>query len=265
VIPVDAGVSQYFGELPTANIKPGDYGWNLVALYGNYQPFGHAGMDFACPIGTPVRAMKDGVVLYAGWGADLPGDNSDWGYRQRYYLYKTFPGIVTVIQHDGWKGVYAHLSTNDQALAGTRVREGQVIALSGNTGGVAAHLHVEALVDDTYAYGIYGRTDPRLYYGGTTIDFAGTVIEAEAETQPEPSQEDTMLVLATNGKDPQVWAGDGLLRRPVWTLDTMSNAQWLAANKVLGPFYKDGEVQTIPDLNAIGIDVMALVGKGVNG
>ena len=74
-----------------------------------------------------------------------------------------------------------------------------------------------------------------------------------------------MLVLATNGSSPQVWAGNGILRRPVWTLDTMSNTQWLAANKVLGPFYKDGEVQTIPDLNAIGIDVMALVGKGVNG
>lgn len=77
--------------------------------------------------------------------------------------------------------------------------------------------------------------------------------------------EDKMLVLATNGTEPQVWAGDGMLRRPIWTLETMTNQQWLAANKVLGPFYKDGEVQTIPDLNSIGIDLMALVGKGVNG
>ena len=74
-----------------------------------------------------------------------------------------------------------------------------------------------------------------------------------------------MIVLATDGKSPQVWIGDGILRRPVWSLDTMSALQWLDSNKVLGPFYKGGAVQTIPDLNAIGIDVMALVGKGVNG
>jgi hypothetical protein len=77
--------------------------------------------------------------------------------------------------------------------------------------------------------------------------------------------EHKMIVLATDGKSPQVWVGDGLIRRPIWTLDTMNNQQWLANNKVLGPFYKGGEVQTIPDLNAIGIDLMSLVGKGVNG
>ena len=74
-----------------------------------------------------------------------------------------------------------------------------------------------------------------------------------------------MIVLATNGESPQVWAGDGIWRRPVWTLDTMTSQQWLARNKVLGPFYQDGAVQTIPDLNSIGIDMTALVGKDVNG
>lgn len=98
--------------------------------------------------------------------------------------------------------------------------------------------------------------------GGLTVQSA-TITHPTAT--PEPNQGDKMLVLATDGSSPQVWAGDGILRRPVWTLDTMTSAQWLATNNVLGPFYKNGEVQTIPDLNAIGIDVMALVGKTVEG
>lgn len=169
--PVDAKweISQEFGEGPTANVKPGDPMWPYVQRYGNYQPYGHAGMDIACPIGTEVRAIADGVVLWADWGTKLPGDESEAGYRARWYLYKGFPGIVTVIQHNGWIGVYAHLSSNDEAPKGARVKAGQLIGKSGNTGGVAPHLHVEALVDLSYRTGgglIYGRTNPSKYFGG---------------------------------------------------------------------------------------------------
>lgn len=182
--PVDAKwpVSQTFGSFPTAGVIGN---WNgstvqrLVAQYGNYQPFGHAGEDIACPIGTPVHAIADGVVVWADWGTNLPGDDSDWGYRQRWYLYKSFPGIVTVIQHDGWLSVYGHLSSNDAAPKGTRVKEGQVIGLSGNTGGVAPHLHVAAIVDTSYRTGgglIYGCTDPSKFYG--SLSFASESITA---------------------------------------------------------------------------------------
>jgi septal ring factor EnvC (AmiA/AmiB activator) len=140
----------------------------LVRQYGNYQPYGHAGEDIACPVGTPVQAMADGTVLWADWGTNLPGDESEWGYRQRWYLYKGFPGIVTVIQHPGWIGIYAHLSSNDSAPRGAKVKAGQLIGYSGDTGGVAPHLHREALVDLNYTTGgglIYGRTDPTKYDG----------------------------------------------------------------------------------------------------
>ena len=153
-----------------------------VALYGNYQAFGHAGEDIACPIGTPVYAMASGTVLWADWGTNLPGDESDWGYRQRWYLYKGFPGIVTLIQHPWGIGVYAHLSDNDAAPTGTVVREGQLIGHSGNTGGVAPHLHVEALVDLNYTTSgdkIYGRVNPARYYGG--ISPQGTITESQED------------------------------------------------------------------------------------
>jgi len=170
--PVDAKfpVSQGFGSGATQGVGPGDPMWPYVQMYGNYQPYGHAGEDIACPVGTPVYAMAAGTVLWADWGTNLPGDDSDAGYRQRYYLYKGFPGIVTVIQHSWGKGVYAHLNSNDAAPAGTKVREGQLIGYSGNTGGVAAHLHVEALINDAYPTGgglIYGRTNPAKFYGTT--------------------------------------------------------------------------------------------------
>jgi murein DD-endopeptidase MepM/ murein hydrolase activator NlpD len=113
--------------------------------------------------------MDSGTVLWADWGTNLPGDESDWGYRQRWYLYKGFPGIVTVIQHPGWIGIYAHLSDNDAAPRGAVVKKGQLIGHSGNTGGVDAHLHREALVDLSYRTGgglIYGRTDPTIFDGG---------------------------------------------------------------------------------------------------
>lgn len=179
--------SQGFASMATAGVvgdinRPNTVEY-YVALYGNYQEFGHAGEDIACDIGTPVYAMAPGTVLWADWGTNLPGDNSEAGWRSRWYLYKGFPGIVTVIQHPWGIGVYAHLSSNDAAPVGTVVAEGQLIGLSGNTGGVAPHLHVEALVDLNYTTGgdkIYGRVDPSRYYGGGSAAIApqGTITAA---------------------------------------------------------------------------------------
>lgn len=184
--PVDAQfpVSQEFGSDATLGVIGDPNGTEvqqLVAAYGNYQPYGHAGQDIACPIGTPVHAIADGVVIWADWGTNLPGDDTDAGYRQRWYMYKNFPGIVTLIQHDGWISMYGHLSSNDAAPVGTVVKEGQLIALSGNTKApgvtLGAHLHVGALVDLSFSCEngfIYGCTNPEPYYGAGTIQTEST-------------------------------------------------------------------------------------------
>jgi murein DD-endopeptidase MepM/ murein hydrolase activator NlpD len=175
--PVDVKypVSQRFGEGATQGVAPNpdpNSGMGYyVYLYGNYQPWGHAGEDIATPVGVDVHAITAGTVLWADWGYKLPGDESDAGYRRRWYLYKNFPGICTLIQHDGWISVYAHL--NDAYLnPGDRVAEGTVIGRTGDTkdasSNVSPHLHVEALVDLSYRSGgglIYGRTDPSKFYG----------------------------------------------------------------------------------------------------
>jgi murein DD-endopeptidase MepM/ murein hydrolase activator NlpD len=192
-VTVEHVVSQYFAQMPTEGVvgninAPSDTPEYWVGRYGNYQPYGHAGMDFKCPVGTPVRAIADGVVLYAGWGYNLPGT----GPVRKWLFYKDFPGILTVIQHDGWISASAHLSDNDAAPAGTVVKAGQVVGLSGDTGGVDPHLHVEALVDLSYRTGgglIYGRTDPSKYFTGGIAAQGSTTTSEENDVLNDADKE----------------------------------------------------------------------------
>lgn len=87
-------------------------------------PGAHRGVDLDVPHGTPVRAMSDGQVRFAGVMS---------GY-----------GNVIWLDHGGSVlSVYAHLSEIHVA-AGTLVRGGSVIGLSGATGDVTGpHLHFE--------------------------------------------------------------------------------------------------------------------------
>ena len=84
----------------------------------------HQGIDWAIPRGTAVYASSGGTVTKAGWGS---------GY-----------GYVVYIRHpDGWETRYAHLN-KVLVSAGQTVKQGQKIALSGNTGrSTGPHLHFE--------------------------------------------------------------------------------------------------------------------------
>lgn len=87
----------------------------------------HKGVDFAVPTGTAVRATCGGVVTRAGWGS---------GY-----------GYCVYIRHpDGKESRYGHCS-KVLVKAGQSVKQGEKIALSGNTGvSTGPHLHFEILV-----------------------------------------------------------------------------------------------------------------------
>jgi hypothetical protein len=84
----------------------------------------HYGIDVAVPIGTRIRATKEGVVTTAAWRG---------GY-----------GWVVEVDHEaGYSTLYAH---NSKLLvkAGDRVKAGDVIALSGSSGySTGPHLHYE--------------------------------------------------------------------------------------------------------------------------
>lgn len=96
-------------------------------------PFGmrwgrlHAGTDFAAPVGTPVFATADGVVIEAGWSS---------GY-----------GRLIKIQHEfGIETRFAHLNAI-RVEVGQRVSRGERIGDMGNSGrSTGPHLHYEVHV-----------------------------------------------------------------------------------------------------------------------
>lgn len=92
----------------------------------------HRGVDFAAPVGTPIYAAGDGRVAEAG--------------RKGTY------GNYLRIRHNGeYSTAYAHLNRFASGLrAGSRVRQGQVVAYVGTTGrSTGPHLHFELIRGNT--------------------------------------------------------------------------------------------------------------------
>ena len=90
---------------------------------------GHTGLDMALPLGTPVKAVKSGKVLFVR-------------YKQTGYGYH-----VAIDHGDGLVTLYAHCS-EILVTEGQEVTAGTVIAKSGNTGrSTGPHLHLEVIQD----------------------------------------------------------------------------------------------------------------------
>lgn len=106
----------------------------VARLYGVSQPYGvpgdyaagfHTGTDFACPVGTRVRSPWWGTVTTVG-------TDDDYG---NYVIVTGLGG------RRAW--LLAHLSSIT-VHRGQRVRRGQRVGLSGNTGNTTGpHLHAE--------------------------------------------------------------------------------------------------------------------------
>lgn len=84
----------------------------------------HNGVDFGMPVGTDVLSAADGKVVAIG-------NNGRYAYG-RYIAVDHGNGLVTM---------YGHLSATKKSV-GTKVKRGEVIAKSGNTGySTGPHLH----------------------------------------------------------------------------------------------------------------------------
>ena len=88
----------------------------------------HKGTDFAAPIGTPIMAAGDGVIVRAG------GNGSYGNY-------------VRIRHSDGYETAYAHMSRFGRGVrTGARVSQQQIIGYVGTTGrSTGPHLHYEVL------------------------------------------------------------------------------------------------------------------------
>lgn len=90
----------------------------------------HKAIDWATPTGTAIWASSGGTVSVAGW-------QSGYGY------------VVYINHPDGNQTRYGHLS-KILVSVGQKVKQGQKIALSGNTGrSTGPHLHFELRVNGT--------------------------------------------------------------------------------------------------------------------
>ena len=91
-------------------------------------------LDFGMPVGTPVHAARDGVVVLVEDSHDVGCAREECG---------RFANFVVVLHSDGTTGEYFHLArASVRVRPGERVARGQWLALSGNTGfSTAPHLH----------------------------------------------------------------------------------------------------------------------------
>ena len=105
----------------------------ITSEYGTARVFNdtlqsyHSGVDFRAPVGTPIVASNDGVVVIA---------------KERYYA----GGSVVIDHGEGIYSVYYHLSSIAPKV-GDRVKKGEFLGLSGATGRVTGpHLHFGFMV-----------------------------------------------------------------------------------------------------------------------
>lgn len=112
---------------PQKWIKPCD--GPIVGKYGEQRSTHvHNGIDIAVPIGTPIKAVADGTVYYAG-------ANDPRGYGQYVIITHNINGKIVTSE-------YGHLSSWN-VQPGQQIKQGQIIAKSGNTGhSHGPHLHL---------------------------------------------------------------------------------------------------------------------------
>ncbi len=125
----------------------------------------HQGMDFKAPTGTPVVAPFDAKVTRANW---------NW---------KSNGNCVELRYPDGAVAKFLHLSEL-RVEPGDTVKEGDIVALVGNTGrSTAPHLHYQVEVGNKIV-------DPLDYHGTVRRQVQGTSMGA---LQKEIARQDAVL------------------------------------------------------------------------
>jgi len=112
--------------------------------YGSWSRY-HTGIDFRARTGTPIRAVKAGVVVFAGNSGDWAGNH------------------VAVLHGDGMTTMSSHMSAM-AVTTGQSVVAGQILGYVGQTGrAFGAHLHFE-LYPAGVTYGdVYRAINPQAW------------------------------------------------------------------------------------------------------
>ena len=123
---------------PVANPVIGAH-FGQYGLWSRY----HTGLDFRAAYGAPIRAVKSGVVIYAG-------NSGDWA------------GNHVAVRHAGGMTTMSSHMSRMAVRAGQSVQAGQIIGYVGQTGrAFGPHLHFE-LYPAGVTYGdVYRAVDPQ--------------------------------------------------------------------------------------------------------
>ena len=91
----------------------------------------HKGTDFAAPMGTPIMASGDGIILRARWCGG--GGN-----------------CIQIKHNKTYETIYAHMKNFAYGIrVGLRVKQGQIIGYVGSTGNsTGPHLHYEVIANN---------------------------------------------------------------------------------------------------------------------
>ena len=133
-LPASVAMATPTAVFPSATMQPGrvssrGYQWpmegRVLRGFESTSTSKHFGVDIAAPVGTPVRAAREGTVVYAGRTISAYGN-------------------MVIINHDG--GLATCYAYNSEVLVRVdqRVSRGQVIARSGDDGPDGrAYLHFQ--------------------------------------------------------------------------------------------------------------------------
>jgi hypothetical protein len=143
--------------------KPYTGNYPITSNYGNRSGGFHDGVDIGCPIGTPLVAVTDGLILLAR--TDQFGG-----------LY-----IDLKMDDDGWRARYVHLSSFN-VREGQRVKAGDIIGYSGNSGrSTGPHLH-------------FGRISPDGKTSTDPIEFITGGLELSSDQNSTNNNADNMIL-----------------------------------------------------------------------
>lgn len=232
----------------------GEKDWQSGSVFYPYGTDGrgqyllHHGMDIVNPLGTPVLAVADGEIIFAGTDT-----TQAIGPQTNFY------GNVIILKPDRSLGehpifcLYGHLSRIDVS-AGQWVQAGQVIGAVGMSGiAMGPHLHFEVrFAQNDY----YHAVNPELWIAplpglgtiaGRVLDSQGRDLENHPVAvyraqEPEKVWREAFTYIQAEGIGPDPVWDENFVVGDVWAgtyiLKTKVDGQWLSATVTV----PDGEI-----------------------